>query len=303
MNARMVALVLIFKLLGFAASHAQTHGTHGTHQGVRSYNHESNVIQMLREEADAVRRKGKDIIIGRAPGPSPSTIPGDDRWSGLFQATRLDNPFITQECRQQAGRIATEAIGGVEKALGHAEPHHEEWKEVLRGERQVSLSEYLDHVLNCTEFCTPLIGALLKCHIDGIQTDRPDSLILNFEVGVPREYEYFRFSAAERVQIASFARNMKAKRKKILIEARASILDDGEDLRINLKLSQRRGEVMRSALISEGFPGEHILVKNLCWEPPRLAIEEVAAAYGFASVRNRLHNSQYMDQSVVLLGY
>lgn len=302
MNIRLTVLPLVFVLLGVSTSAAQSHGSH-SHHGKNSYNHESNVIQMLKEEAAAVKKKGKDILIGTAPGPIPSTIPGDDRWSGLFQATRLDNPFITEQCRRQALRNAQDAIGGVEQALDHAEPHFEEWKDVLRGEKKISLAEYLDHVLNCKDFCTPLIGSLLRCHIEGIQTSDPDSMIITFGVGIPRAYGDFEFSQIEREQIANFARNMKAKRKKIILEARASILDTNEELRTNLELSQRRGSLMRNALINAGFPADDILVKSLCWEPPRLSIEEVAAAYGFASLRNRLHSPQYMDQSVVLLGY
>lgn len=262
------------------------------------------MLNQLEEVAAAVRKNGGDIMLGEVPGPIPSQASGDDIWSGLLKTTQLDNPFITQQCRAEAIQAAVHSLGGTEAALEHAVARQEEWKRVLQGEKRVSLSEYLDNTLECNEFCAPLVGALLKCHVQGVGNQNPaDRLIFIFDVEVPRAHEQFRFSPAEKQRIVDFAKKMSAENKMILIEARASIRNASESLRYNLELSERRGNLMRQALIDAGFPAEHILMKNLCWEPPRLASEEIAGIYGFAAVRKRLQDPQDMDQSAVLLGY
>lgn len=299
------ALVAVWVALCLnSAALAQSHSGHASPKNSKPYRPDSLVLEMLDEledQADAAQRTGENIILG----PGLARNKGDDLWSSVLQVTRVDNPFITRQCRLDAVNNAQSSIGGIEKAKEHAHPHAEEWKEVLQGERRISLTEYLDHILDCKEFCAPLVGSLLKCHIQGVggQVSRGDSLVLTFGVGIPRAGEKFEFSPRELAQIEAFARSMRSKRKKVVIEARASILNETESLRKNLELSQRRGSLMSAALVEAGFPEAYILVKSLCWEPPRLAIEEVAAAYGFTSVRNSLPTPQYMDQSVVLLGY
>jgi hypothetical protein len=258
--------------------------------------------EMLKElHQDAVMSKttGQGIVLGSDEVPIPTTK-GTDPWT-LLQVTQVDDPFITNQCRRAAIANAERIIGGHDIAQQHLDEHLEEWKQVLRGDRRVSLAQYLDHIGNCKEFCAPLIGALLKCHIEGV--GQTDSLIITFAVGVPRENEQFVLSSQEKEQIAAFVRNMSSKGKRILIEARASILNENENLIVNIKLSRRRAAVMKDALRESSFPEKNILVKSLCWEPPRLAIREVANAYGFGSARSHLRDPQRMDQSVVLLGY
>lgn len=316
---RLLYLPLLFLLTGATAATAQeTQQTMANRHAVAGRKRPINpnkpggppramtltMLNQLVEEAEAVRTNGSDIMLGEAPGPIPSQVNGDDFFSGLLKTTQLDNPFITQQCRIEAIQAAAHSIGGTEPALAHAAVHLEEWKQLLRGEKRVSLSEYLDSILNCKDFCAPLVGALLKCHIQGVGNEDPaDRLIFIFDVEVPRAHEQFQFSSAEKERIVNFAKTMSAEGKMILIEARASIRNTRESLRYNLELSERRGNLMRQALIEAGFPAEHILMKNLCWEPPRLASEEIAEIYGFGSVRGSLQDPQYMDQSAVLLGY
>jgi hypothetical protein len=258
------------------------------------------ILQDMDEQAKALKKKGEDLRIGGPNIPIPPQSQGDDFWSGMLQVTQMNNPLISSQCRRGAVEKAKEAIGGPEKALAHASEHLEEWRHVLQGDRQMSIDQYLEHMVNCKEFCGPLIGSLIKCHVDSAKNCSP--LIVMFDVASPKDLA-FRFPPGDESAIREFATRMRSERRKILLESRASILNGRERLLYNLPLSRRRAAVVRDILIEAGFPSEDILVKSLCWEPPRLAITDIAEAYGFGEVRRRLQNSQSMDQSVVLLGY
>lgn len=170
---------------------AQSHSEHrSSSKPSRPESLTLELIDQVEEQLDAVRGSGETVDLG----PGLARGQGEDLWSSVLQITRLDNPFVTEQCRREAVITATSIIGGVEDAKIHAGTHNEEWKEVLRGERRISLTEYLDHIVKCTEFCAPYVGSLLKCHVQGVQkASGGDSLVLTFGVGIPRRDDGFEF--------------------------------------------------------------------------------------------------------------
>lgn len=236
-------------------------------------------------------------IGGDLPVPEDARV---DSWSFLV-VTRPDNPLVSYECRKGAFQRAFEVTDDREFVEPHVNEHLEEWREVQAGTRKIKLSSYLKHMKECDEFCGPYTGLLIKCHVEAVST-RSRELVL-FKIGSPRVGEPFRFLERDRNRIVYFARQMKISNKSVVLLGRASILGPGETFATNHALAARRIEAVAEILVEGGLSKDKVLRSVVGWEPPRLNVQEISDAYGFGNIWKIQANPQYMDQSVMLVGY
>ena len=256
------------------------------------------LMEDLWNEGDSVAEHTNDPEIGRdIPVPEDPRV---DSWSFLV-VTRPDNPLVSYECRKGAFQRASEVTDDREFVEPHVNEHLEEWREVQQGTRKIKLSSYLKHMKECDEFCGPYTGLLLKCHVEAVSS-RSRDLVL-FKIGRPRVGEPFRLAERDRARIEYFASKMKSSNKSVVLLGRASILGPGENFATNHALAKRRIEAVAEILVESGL-SEDKLVRNVVgWEPPRLMVQEISDAYGFGNIWKIQTNPQYMDQSVMIVGY
>ncbi len=96
---------------------------------------------------------------------------------------------------------------------------------------------------------------------------------------------------------------MKISNKSVVLLGRASILGPGETFATNHALAKRRIEAVAEILIEGGLSTNNLVRNVVGWEPPRLTVREISEAYGFGSIWKIQTNPQYMDQSVMIVGY
>ena len=252
----------------------------------------------LWNEGQSVGEYTNDPEIGRAiPVPEDPRV---DSWSFLV-VTRPDNPLVSYECRKGAFQRAFEVTDDREFVEPHVDEHLEEWREVQEGTRKVKLSSYLKHMKECDEFCGPYTGLLIKCHVEAVRSHSRDLVL--FEVGRPRVGEAFRFLERDRTRIVYFARQMEISNKSVVLLGRASILGPGETFATNHALAKRRIEAVAEILIESGLSRDKLVRSVVGWEPPRLTVQKISEAYGFGNIWKIQTNPQYMDQSVMIVGY
>jgi hypothetical protein len=269
-------------------------GTNGTPcKGVKK----SLLMQQLEEMAQVERERlehgGTKIHLDELPDPSPPTD-----FSTLFEVTQETDPLITPECRRQALEEAAKGIGA-QKAHAHASKANKMFMEGLVGKRKVLLSDHLDHLAECKDFCSPLTALLLQCHIDAVE--RSNRLIVFFEVNKPDGS--YTMPGPTRSELSRFASEMQRNGRSLMLYGRASMLGPNERFSHNRRLSEKRVAAVRAELERSGFSGG-LQTAGITWDPPRLAIEEIATAYGFRDHWiERRASPQEMDQSVVVVAY
>ena len=129
-------------------------------------------------------------------------------------------------------------------------------------------------------------------------------LVVFFSIDEPRAGDEYRsvLSRNAREDIAIFSTEMTRQGRDLALYARASILGPGESFAHNRGLTKRRGHAIETALRESGFRGR-ITQRPVGWEPPRLAVREIADYFGFGAQWSARVNPQFMDQSVVVVGY
>jgi hypothetical protein len=264
---------------------------------------DSITLKLMGEVEAAARRSRameEDPEIGREIPTDPAK--GADYWSGLLQVAQVSDPLLTEDCRRDAVLRALEVTGKTEMIRAHATESTRHWDAALEGTRPIQLSDYLAHLAECKDFCRPLMGLLLRCHVDAMRAS--PHLIVFFDVDQPRLGIGYRsvLSRDSREDIAIFATEMSRQGRDLSLYARASILGPGESFAHNRGLTSRRGSAVESALRDAGFRGQ-IVQRPVGWEPPRLAVREIADYFGFESQWSQLSNPQHMDQSVVVVGF
>ena len=263
-------------------------------------------VRLSRQLGDAGHRiqQGADPDVVEA-GYAAEYHGRNDPWNDILQVSRVDNPLITDACRERAlGRALDNASDRV-AMIDHLKSQVEIWDEVRQGARHLRLSEILLHLADCRDGCGPYLSGVVSCHIEGVR-HRPRTVVY-FQAGRPRSYEerYFVFSRRDERRITELARKTLAEGKDIILFSRAAGEGalDAHNLSGNNALAWRRARVVDRLLIAAGVPRDRIRWKILSWETPRLSASDVARAYGFFDDWRSMANKQSMDRSVVLVAH
>jgi hypothetical protein len=252
------------------------------------------------EAAEASKGRSDDPVIG-VDVPTDGAH-GADYWSGLLQVVQVSDPLLTEQCRKQAVSRALEVTGKPQMIRGHMVDSIHKWDDAMEGSKPIRMSEYLAHLAECKDFCRPLMGLLLRCHADAVRAN--PHLIVFFQVDEPRPGETHRraLSRSSRDELELFAREMNLQNRDLVLYPRASILGATESYAHNRRLTRRRSLAIERALREVGFRGR-IVHRAVGWEPPRLAVREISSYFGFDHHWSEMQNPQYMDQSVVVVGF
>ncbi len=229
----------------------------------------------------------------------------NEPWNDVLQVSRLDNPMVSEACRESAlERVLDNAPDRI-SVLDHLKAQVAIWSQVRQGARHLRLSETLLHLAECRHGCAAHMSGILSCHISGIRNR--DRAIVYFDAGRPRSYEEdsFEFSARDRRRVTDLARKAMEEGKNIILFSRASggAAFDRYNTSGGNALAWRRARVVDKLLTAGGVPRDRIQWKALAWETPRLAASDVAGAYGFLDDWRSMSDKQSMDRSVVLVAY
>ncbi len=229
----------------------------------------------------------------------------NEPWNDVLQASRLDNPMVSEVCRESVLDRVLDNSPDRTSRLDHLKAQIAIWSQVRQEARHLRLSETLLHLAECHHGCAAYVSGVLSCHISGIR--QRDRTIVYFEAGRPRSYEEdsFRFSARDRRRITDLARQAMEEGKSIILFSRASgdAAFDQHNTSGSNALAWRRARVVDRLLTVSGVPRDRIEWKALAWETPRLAASDVADAYGFLDDWQSMPEKESMDRSVVLVAH
>ncbi|MFU8876688.1 MAG: OmpA family protein [Wenzhouxiangellaceae bacterium] len=227
----------------------------------------------------------------------PMTFSGDDqpRWLQGLTVTRSENPMLEQQCREQAlagntQRLQDEGRYASDEETLHATVEHMHMHHEFIRDQRVSYADYLASLVECEEFCAPLVASLMQCHVLSVAR-KPHAIVL-FGLDSSRVESGYRNGVIG--EMASHYLNNPE--SSILVIGRASQIGD---LTYNRRLAAQRALAVRDELTGAGVPFEKIRPIWFGWEPPQLD-HRIAEEYGIAELYQQ-HGKAALNQSVVMV--
>ena len=207
-----------------------------------------------------------------------------------------DNPLISDECYKLVLQHAAEEMKRTHPELSRAEAlrmglmHVHENRQAGQ-EHGRTYGEFFTHVVQCDEWCQPMVVGLEKCHIAAVAGLDPWPVFFDYD--------------SDNAQLGSditFARVIEKLEStedgNVLLVARASRL--GNKI-YNRTLSYRRALAVRDELVGLGVESDRIRLLWFGWEPPQIG-EQVAEAYGIGDVYH-VDGEYAVNQSVMVVVY
>ena len=205
-----------------------------------------------------------------------------------------ENPTISDECYMLVLRHAALEMMSAHPELTPREAIQRGREHVIEMRKKAAregrtYGEFFRHVVECTEWCKPLVVGLEKCHIESVAMLGPWTVFFDLDSSDPgTDVDIYLENVAAELTRDEHAR--------VLLVGRASRIGDKV---YNRALSRRRTEAVESELLARGIARERIHAMWLGWEPPQISAS-VAAAYGIGDVyagRGRIAT----NQSVVIV--
>lgn len=189
-----------------------------------------------------------------------------------------DNPAISDDCYKIVLHHASEAMMHRHPELGRHEAlmrgiaHVREMRETAAGEGR-TYGAFFRHVVDCQEWCQPLVAGLEKCHIEAVGQLGPRAVFF--------AYNDDQVQPEEAASLAAVATELgHDPDARVLLVGRASRI--GDKL-YNRELSERRTVAVQNALIEHGVEAARIQSMWIGWEPPQIS-SVVAGVYGFGDL-------------------
>ncbi len=205
-----------------------------------------------------------------------------------------DNPAISDECYKIVLQHAAEAMMhhhpemSREEALTRGISHVREMRQSAAREGR-TYGAFFRHVVDCQEWCQPLVVGLETCHIEAVSQLGPRSVFFGYDSDRIRPNAEAGFATVAE----ELARDPHAR---VLLVGRASRV--GDKL-YNRELSQRRALAVQQALIELGVAPEKIQAMWIGWEPPQIN-SRIAGFYGLGDVYAR-DGETAVNQSVMIV--
>ncbi len=207
-----------------------------------------------------------------------------------------NNPIISDECYKLVLRHAAQRVMeehpelSVTEAMRMGIEHVHEEKQAGR-EHGRTYGEFFQHLVQCEEWCSPLVVGLEKCHIEAVADSDPWAIFFDFNSDRIRPESAVTFTNIVEKLEANVDVN-------VLLIGRAS--RSGNKV-YNRSLSRRRALAVYGTLLNFGVKRERIQLLWFGWEPPQIS-EPVAAAYGIGDVY-ALSGGRSVNQSVMVVVY
>ena len=206
------------------------------------------------------------------------------------------NPMISDECYKLALRHAAAEMMQTDSSLGPAEAVRKGMAHVARGRQDAhtqgrTYGEFFRHVVQCEEWCEPMVVNLEQCHVEAVARLRPWPVFFDLNsAAVDDQFTMELSIVTEEISRADGAR--------ILLIGRGSRMGDRNHNRV---LSRLRAEAVRDRLVALGAPPDRIQLLWFGWEPPQIG-PEVARAYNLTDAW-LLYGEHALNQSVMVVVY
>ncbi len=214
----------------------------------------------------------------------------------VLEVNKKNNPLLTEDCRRDAARNAVVTLRDAkdmddEAAFRMALKHTREIqaKVMTKG---ISYADYLKHIVECKDFCRPLVAHLIHCHVASVANHEHGIVLFDYDSDQVRGY-------AARGVIADVVRRLsRDSERKVLLVGRASRTGQ---LRYNKLLSGRRALAVSDVLMEKGVHPKRIKAMWFGWEEPQID-DWIAGEYGLGDEFPQLGKRQ-MNQSVMMVIY
>ncbi len=207
-----------------------------------------------------------------------------------------NNPLISDECYKLALLHATvrlsmkhpelSPVEAMTKGIDHVRNEREK-----AGENGRTYGDFFRHVVQCEDWCEPMVVSLEQCHIEAVAALRPWPIFFEYNSAVvPDTFDSEFARVLEEMSGRDSAR--------VLLVGRGS--RDGDKV-YNRLLSRSRAEAVRDQLTLLGVDPGRIDLLWFGWEPPQIS-EEIARAYAISDAY-LLHGARDINHSVMIVVY
>lgn len=214
----------------------------------------------------------------------------------VLVVTKRSNPMLTENCRREAAQHTVAALSGTEN-IGEKEAarllaNHVSEAQAMVTEKGLSYADYLKHVVECRNFCRPVVSHLINCHVLAVSNQEHGIVLFDYDSDAVKTpfVEGVIEAVAERLESDPSMH--------VLLIGRAS--RTGE-LRYNRLLSGRRALAVKDKLMEKGAEPSRIQSMWFGWEEPQID-RWIAKEYGLEREFLELDKRQ-MNQSVVMVLY
>ncbi|MFQ5511685.1 MAG: OmpA family protein [Candidatus Krumholzibacteriia bacterium] len=189
-----------------------------------------------------------------------------------------NNPAISDECYKMVLQHAADAMMhshpelSRQEALARGIAHVREMRQAAAREGR-TYGAFFRHVVDCQEWCQPLVVGLEKCHVEAVSQSEPRGVFFGYNSDRIEKSAETVFGTVS----GELARDAEAR---VLLVGRAS--RTGDKL-YNRRLSQRRTLAVQEALVAHGVESSRIHVMWIGWEPPQINAH-IAGVYGLGDV-------------------
>ncbi len=214
----------------------------------------------------------------------------------VLTLTKRSNPLLTENCRKEAANIAVSALAEAkdlqEIEAVHMAAQHVSEKQAFVTENGISYADYFKHIIECKEFCRPLVAHLISCHVLAVANHEHGIVLFDYDS------DHIKSDYASGLIEEIAQRLGRDPGLRVLVVGRASRTGK---LRYNRALSGRRALAVEDQLVAKGIGPARIRSMWFGWEEPQIN-EWIAEEYGLER-EFREYDQLQMNQSVVMVLY